>query len=98
MRREITQEQAAAIYTVLVTDAGAMDRSGERYAFTRYVVDKQGDEYRFMGSLGFGGKFRNNGNHDNTPHIDCYAEDLTEARKATIQKVNAKLVELFSGA
>ena len=49
-----------------------------------------------MGSLGFGGKFRNNGNRNNTPHVNCYPEDETPARLAMIAAANKRLDELFN--
>ena len=50
-------------------------------------------EYRFIGALGFGGKFRNNGNNDNVPYVDCYFESLTPARQAMMDRANARLRE-----
>lgn len=94
--RAITKEQAEAAYTILVEEAGANPDKYERYAFVHYVVEKHGDEYRFIGKLGFGGKFRNNGNHDDTPYIDCYPEHLTPARQTIIDNVNGKFVKLFT--
>ncbi|RYD66077.1 MAG: hypothetical protein EOP83_05935 [Verrucomicrobiaceae bacterium] len=94
-RYPITWDQAEDAYTVLVREAGAIDTPEERYAFAYYLAKREGDEYRFQGKLGFGGKFRNNGNHDCTPYIDCYPEDMTEQRKIIINRVNAQLSELF---
>lgn len=54
-------------------------------------------EYRFMGDLGFGGKFRNNGNRDNTPYVDCYPENETPERLKMIEAANKRLAELFGG-
>ena len=53
-------------------------------------------EYRFCGALGFGGKFRNNGNRNNTPHVDCYPEHETPERLAMIEAANRRLATLFS--
>ena len=52
-------------------------------------------EWRFQGALGFGGKFRNNGNHDNTPYVDCYREDETPARLKMIEVANEHIKALF---
>lgn len=96
-RYPITAEQAIAAYAILVEYVGARDDAMERHCFVHYLTERDGDEYRFQGNLGFGGKFRNNGNHDCTPYVDCYPEDLTEARETAIKTANVKLVELFSG-
>jgi len=48
-------------------------------------------EYRFIGSLGFGGKFwDNNGRF----YVSCYQEDETEPRRQAIEKANSKLAEI----
>jgi hypothetical protein len=52
-------------------------------------------EYRFMAALGFGGKFRNNGNFDNTPYVDCYPEDMTPIRRGMIDRANERIKKLF---
>lgn len=51
-------------------------------------------EYRFIGSLGFGGKFwRNNGRW----YVTAYREDLTPERQAVIDATNAALTALKQG-
>jgi len=52
-------------------------------------------EYRFQGTLGFGGKFRDNANRL-APYVDCYSEDRTPPRSAIIEAVNAELSKLFA--
>lgn len=96
MMRIITEEQASATYDILVRLAGASNDEMERYSFVHATTKKPPTiEYRFMGSLGYGGKFRNNGNRD-CPYVDCYSEDSTPARQATIAAVNAELSALFT--
>ena len=98
-QRRITPEQAGAAYDILIEHAGAHndDRGNARESFILAVSHPKiaCDEYRFCGSLGFGGKFRNNGNRDGVPHVDCYREHETAERVATIEKVNALLRDLF---
>lgn len=96
--RTITPEQADAAYTVLVRLAGARDDKDDRWAFVHHVARSASptSEYRFGGSLGSGGKFRNNGNRDNVPHVDCYPEDETQVRKDVIERVNMALRGIFS--
>ena len=95
--RKISAEQGRAVLKILVEECGyrVIDpRDGE--AFVRSITDNECREYRFWGALGFGGKFRNNGNCDNTPHVDCYREHETPARLAMIERANARLAELFA--
>lgn len=98
MEREIREDEAGVIYGLLVALAGAYDDDGARYSFIRSVCkdDHPCREYRFQGNLGFGGKFRNNGNNGGVPYIDCYPEDETPARRAIIDDVNEKFRQIFS--
>lgn len=106
MYREITKQQANSVLRILIEECGyrVLDpRDGD--AFVRSIQWPQEPskvmeshvcrEYRFCGSLGFGGKFRNNGNNENTPYVDCYNEDVTPARTAMIEAANKRLTELF---
>jgi hypothetical protein len=95
--RKISPEEAAATYDILVRHAGARDDEMARHSFVYHVASCEHPtmEYRFGGHLGWGGKFRNNGNHDNTPYVDCYSEHLNPERKAVILATNAMLAELF---
>lgn len=94
---KITKKQADAIFDILVKHAGATDNANDRFAFILHVADDQRpcQEYRFMGKLGWGGKFRNNGNHDNIPYVDCYREHETPEILAAIKTTNETLKNLF---
>jgi len=96
--RQITPEQANAAYDILVKHAGASGIDWHRQGFVHAVsiTKTPTTEYRFQGSLGFGGKFRNNGNNGDVPHVDCYREDETPKRRAVILATNALLAELFA--
>lgn len=96
--RKITGEQADKAYDILVQHAGARDKPDDRTSFVWSMTDAKHHcyEYRFGGSLGFGGKFRNDGNHDDTPYVDCYREDETPARIARITATNKLLADLFA--
>jgi hypothetical protein len=76
-------------YDILVDQAGAPGRAETRASFVSHFTTHRGAlEWRFMGSLGFGGKFwRNDGRY----YITCYREDETKKRKAVIDKVNRLL-------
>ena len=95
--RNITPEQAGAAYDILVRLAGASEQRDARDEFVYHVAHayRPAIEFRFGGSLGWGGKFRNNGNCNDTPHVDCYREHETPERAAAIASVNAALAALF---
>lgn len=94
----ISKEQALAARRILEEECGFYPDPDGREGFVYNVAHPKypSREYRFCGALGFGGKFRNNGNRNNIPHVDCYSEDETPARLAMIEKANKRLVELFS--
>lgn len=100
--REITEKQATEVLAILIEECGYCPGRRDGDAFIRHIVAPQPDgspvchEFRFMGSLGFGGKFRNNGNNMNTPHVDCYPEHKTENRKSMIADANKRLNLLFN--
>lgn len=92
--RRITEAEANSVYSALIQLAGARDDAYLRYAFVHHACEGT-EEYSFQGKLGFGGKFRNDGNMDGVPHIDCYPEDATEEHLRTINNVNAVLAAMF---
>lgn len=101
--RPISFEQAAKAFCILVEECGYRLYPHDGESFLRSVVAEDDpdwhevcNEYRFCGALGFGGKFRNNGNNNNTPYVDCYQEDETPERRAMIERANKRLTELFS--
>ncbi len=98
----ISKDQAAAVLKILQEECGfAYDEMNDQ-SFIRTIQAPHPTEghvcheYRFQGSIGFGGKFRNNGNNDNIPHVDCYREDQTPKRNAMIARANKRLRELFT--
>lgn len=94
--RKITPDEAGQAYAILIETVGASESEDERRSFIRSVASRDCREYRFMGHLGFGGKFRNNGNFDDTPYVDCYGEHRTKARERMIAAANARLAALFT--
>ena len=66
-------------------------REDEQDTFVRYVGEG-GTEYRFMGNLGFGGKFYN---ETFCWRVGCYPEDETEQLKALIERVNRNLTDNY---
>ena len=77
------------VWDVLVELAGASEE--RRSDFVRYAeLTPEGDlEWRFQGSLGFGGKVWSLVG-DNW-RVDCYPEDSTPERRAVIDAVNARI-------
>lgn len=94
-RRTISEDQAKSVLTILEQECGY--RHGDADYFVRYITDSKHPclEFRFCGALGFGGKFRNNGNRNDTPYVDCYKEHETPERTAMIKRANARLAQLF---
>lgn len=103
--REISKQQARCVLAILTQECGYLIRDPrDAEAFVSSIVATAGSdpwkvcrEYRFCGALGYGGKFRNNGNNNNTPYVDCYPEDETPARLEMIGNANKQLAELFNG-
>lgn len=96
--RIMTEPQARAVLKILIEECGHRvihPRDGDM--FVLHVTEPDCREYRFCGALGFGGKFRNNGNQNNTPHVNCYPEHETPARLKMIEAANGRLAELFGG-
>ena len=101
---EMTEELASRTYDILVEHAEAIEREHVRGAFVSHQVKDGGCmEYRFQGSLGFGGKLWvtlgyipfNPVRVVNRMYVSCYPEDQTPERLKTIEKVNGLLMELL---
>ncbi len=95
----LSESEAAAIWRVLVDHAGAPDHAMSCDAFVQFQAAQVCKEYRFCGSLGFGGKFRRDrvwigGTRTESWAVDCYPEDLTDERQAVIAETNEALAEL----
>lgn len=90
---------ANEIWHILIEECGLRrdDRGWEHYAFIAYLDGQAGGfghEYRFMGALGFGGKFYNEGNR--RWEVGCYLEDDTPARTEMIRRANERLAALLA--
>jgi hypothetical protein len=84
----MTEQRANAIYDILVKHAGARE-SSMRDGFVWHHAENDCTEFRFMGSLGFGGKYYSRENR-----VDCYSEDETPERRVAIGRTNAALAEV----
>lgn len=80
-----------AVYDVLVDLAGA--HPGEKQDFVQRSQTPGVLEWRFRGSLGFGGKFWR---HAEGFYVTCYPEDVTPARTEVITRTNAALAALVA--
>ena len=86
----LSEDQARDVYSVLTAEAGASEDPNDANTFVReFSGAKPSNEWRFIGSLGFGGKFRFPG-----LTVDFYPEDATPERRAAVERTNAKLAAL----
>lgn len=74
------------VYDVLVEKAGAPPVLKDDFLTAHIDRTFPCREWRFAGSLGFGGKYRSE-----TNTIDCYKEDETPERLNTIKETNKAL-------
>ena len=88
----LPDEVGNAIYDILVEFAGETEHKNnrERFVFSQSIDFQR--EYRFIGALGMGGKFRRR-SFDDVWFVDCYPEDLNEERAVKIAATNAALAE-----
>ena len=86
-----TDGQAAAIWDILVRKAGALDDPFDAANFIGQCARGIG-EWRFQGSLGFGGKLY----EGRPPYVSCYPEDRTPERDRVIARTNEALAALFT--
>jgi hypothetical protein len=86
---------AVQIWQVLIEECGNRNdgRRLDLYSFCAYLEKDTGfgHEYRFMGALGFGGKFYND--HFSW-RVGTYREDATPAKNEMIRRANVRLAEL----
>lgn len=80
-------------YDILVEFAGASKNHQDRLAFVSAFTHTESklrtSEWRFQGTIGFGGKFYYDG--WGPMRIDCYVEERSRANAKTIETVNKKL-------
>jgi hypothetical protein len=80
------------IYHILMEECDAPDHWCENFVFLHRQPNFP-KEYRFVGRLGFGGKFWRT---DGRFYINCYTEDETPLRLEMIERVNKRLADLLS--
>ena len=87
------------IYDILVIHAGAREEKYEENQFVQCALEwgfNDGFEYRFQGSLGFGGKIWLPVNGE--PYVTCYQEDETLERRWVMEKTNKELKKILPDA
>lgn len=89
---ELTIDEAKAVYDLLVEECWPHNDPHGRASFIADVTRGGFREYRFCGSLGFGGKFWDS---HHRWYVTTYREDETDERRATIERVNARLDDLY---
>jgi hypothetical protein len=82
---------AECVWDVLVECCNVSDNIINRSAFVNAAIEGRWTEFRFGGSLGFGGKVWNNGCF----YITCYKEDETPERIRAMEKANEELEKIF---
>lgn len=91
----LTEVQAQKAIEIINEECRANIDERDVPAFIKYVTKgTSGIEWRFMGALGFGGKFRVNYYNKPHPYVDCYSEHMNEERRAMIDRANARLADL----
>lgn len=87
----MTKHIANRIYDTLVVHCDAPDTRLDRLQCCAHILQEFGRlEYRFQGSLGFGGKLWMNRDW----YVSCYPEDQTPERDTAVTAANAALDEL----
>lgn len=87
------------IYDILVIHAGAREEKYEENQFVQCALGwdfNNSLEYRFQGSLGFGGKIWLPEHGE--PYVTCYQEDETPERNKAIEKTNEELKKVVRDA
>lgn len=96
---KLPESLAESMWSVLCDHAGAHPSGGNQ--FMQSVRHYGLTEYRFCGSLGFGGKVRWSdwrSERDGCPiYVDCYPEDETAERRQAINSTNAALRMVWDG-
>lgn len=81
----MTEEKLSKIYDILIL-IGASEEDKRDFIHNHLNVKYPCTEWRFMGCLGWGGKYRITSNS-----VDCYKEDLTPIREIIIKLTNFTL-------
>lgn len=80
------------IWAILVRYCGASEDGLSEFRRTMLLSDSNRMEYRFQGSLGFGGKLWID---PYNVRVSCYPEDVTPERSSAIDFANIEIHQLF---
>lgn len=85
------QTTAQQVYDLLIEHCGA--HPDDKGQFVQAHVRSHVEEFRFMGDLGFGGKFWRDPDpqHGERWRVTCYREDETPERVKAIEDTNGAL-------
>jgi hypothetical protein len=87
---EMTKEKAIKVYDLLVNIGGANESERDDFIY-HHSESKEGcREWRFIGKLGFGGKYWSASNR-----VDCYREDETPERIKLMEELNSELANII---
>jgi hypothetical protein len=89
----VTEEEANAVWDVLVIHVGAYDSSNARADFILHQTTGFCPEYRFGGTLGFGGKIYRTDARGRW-RVSCYREDETPERLHAMALANEALLRV----
>lgn len=91
------ESTANKIYDVLLAHCGPFPSYSNRVSFVReFTSINHTNEWRFIGNLGFGGKFWDSKfwGSNRRFYVSCYREDETPERLRIIATVNAELSKI----
>lgn len=96
---KVDQLTLSSIYDILIRCCGASEQEQDRGAFV-WAASEWGPsmtfEWRFQGSLGFGGKIWLY--NSDVPYVNYYPEDKSPSREISVKKANEELTWLFKNA
>ena len=87
----------STIYDILIRCCGASENEEDRLEFVNHAMAHDPShtlEFRFQGSLGFGGKIWIY--NSEVPYVNFYPEDSTPSRERAVLGANDELAELFT--
>lgn len=92
---KLTEDQANQIWDVLIDLCQAPPDNGTRQQFVSHCVTSDEVEFRFQGSLGFGGKLYYAPRINEAPRVGYYPEDRTKTGDLVVAKANEHLDTLW---
>ena len=85
----MTKEKANKVYDLLVSVGGACESDRDNFVYHHAEYKHECREWRFVGKLGFGGKYWSDDNE-----VNCYIEDETPERIKLINELNDALSKI----